>query len=172
MGSMIPDKNGKVYSDGTIIRLALGMGFDANLTARENIYVNGSILGLPFVRIGEIFHDIIEFAEIEDFVDIQVKYFSSGMKSRLTFAIAIYADADILLMDEFFGGVGDINFKSKSHKIFENRVLEERTIIHVNHNLSIIEKYCDRVLVLHNGQSAYIGSPKEAIAKYKNLARK
>ncbi len=83
----------------------MGTGFDEDLTARENIYLNASLNGLSFKRIGNIFYSIVEFAELEDFVETKVKYYSSGMVSRLAFSIAVYADADIFFMDELVGGV-------------------------------------------------------------------
>lgn len=168
-GAMPPDKGGAIDVKGRMIRLALGMGFDPNLSARENIYVNASILGLTFRQIGEKFHEIIAFAELEDFVDTQVRFFSSGMRSRLAFAIAVHADADIFLMDEFFGGVGDVGFKKKSEAVFKESFLQGRTIIHVSHSLSTVQKHCDRVLLLNRGEMVGIGEPKEMIEKYKKL---
>jgi ABC-2 type transport system ATP-binding protein len=85
-----------------MIRLALGMGFDAELSARQNTYLNASLLGLTFKKIGEIFPSIFKFAELENFIDTRIKYYSTGMRSRLAFAIAVHAQADIFLMDEFF----------------------------------------------------------------------
>ena len=110
MGTLKGDKGTEVKVRGKMIRMALGMGFDQNLTARQNIYLNGTVLGLSFKKIGELFHAIIDFAELSNFIDTPIKYYSSGMKSRLAFSIAIHAEADIFLMDEFFGGVGDESF--------------------------------------------------------------
>ncbi len=171
MGAFPPDKGGVVEVNGKIIRLALGMGFDPNLTARENIYVNGSVLGLTFRKIGGIFDQIIAFAELENFVDTQVKFFSSGMRSRLAFAVAVHAEADIFLMDEFFGGVGDLSFKKKSEEVFQTAVVEGRTIIHVSHQLKTIEKHCDRVLLLDKGQVAGLGTPEEVLPIYREIIR-
>lgn len=168
-GAMPPDKGGSIESKGRMIRLALGMGFDPHLSARENVYVNASILGLTFREIGEKFNEIISFAELEDFVDTQVRFFSSGMRSRLAFAIAVHAEADIFLMDEFFGGVGDIGFKKKSEAVFKESFLQGRTIIHVSHSLSTVQKHCDRVLLLNRGEMIGIGKPEEIIKKYRTL---
>ncbi len=167
MNAFPPDKGGKVITRGRIIRLALGMGFDPNLSARENIYVNASILGLTFKRIGLIFDDIIGFAELENFVETPVKFYSSGMRSRLTFAIAVHAEADIFLMDEFFGGVGDISFKEKSEEVFRKSFIDGRTIIHVSHQLRTIENHCNRVLMMNNGIAEAIGSVQEILPLYK-----
>ena len=152
--------------------MALGMGFDANLTARDNIYINGSVLGLTFAEIGDIFHEIIEFSELEKFVDTPVKHFSSGMKSRLTFSIAMHADADIFLIDEFFGGVGDESFKKKSDEFFRTNFLSGKTIIHVSHSLPNLLKFSDRILYLDKGKVISIGDPETIIDEYKESFRK
>jgi len=169
IGSIKPDKGSIVKTKGKLIRLALGMGFDPNLSARDNIYINGSILGLTFKRIGLIFDDIIGFAELEKFVDIPVKNFSSGMMSKLKFSIAVHAEADIFLMDEFFGGVGDQSFRAKSDEVFKNTFLDGRTIIHVSHQMRTISEHCSRVLVLDKGKQIAFGEPKEMLKLYNEL---
>ena len=166
MGAFPPDKGGKITIKGKMIRLALGMGFDPHLSARDNIYINASILGLTFKRIGLIFHDIIDFAELEKFVDTPVKFYSSGMRSRLSFSIAVHAEADIFLMDEFFGGVGDQAFKQKSENVFKNAFLDGRTIIHVSHQMRTMKEHCDRVMMLHGGKSILIDTPEKALSVY------
>ena len=172
IGSIRPDKGSIIKTRGKMIRLALGMGFDGNLSARDNIYINGSILGLTFKRIGLIFDDIIGFAELEDFVDVPVKKYSSGMLSKLKFAIAVHAEADIFLMDEFFGGVGDVSFRAKSTEVFENTFLDGRTIIHVSHSLKTISDHSTRVLVLDHGKQLMVGNPTEALELYRGLFKK
>lgn len=171
-GAYPPDKGGEVKIYGRFMLLTLGMGFNTQLTARENIYLNASILGLTLRQIGNIFHDIIEFAELKDFVDTQVKYYSSGMLSRLKFAIAVHADADIFLMDEFFGGVGDAGFKEKSEQIFHESLVKGRTIVHVSHSVKTVEEHCHRVLLLHEGIPVAIGTPDEIIPQYRELSKK
>lgn len=171
-GAIPPDKGGVVETKGKIIRLALGMGFDPNLSARENIYVNASIIGLTFKQIGKKFHKIIKFAELEKFIDTPVRFFSSGMRSRLAFAIAVHAEADIFLMDEFFGGVGDIGFKKKSAEVFEESFVHGRTIIHVSHNLNTIKKHCTRVLLLNRGEFVAVGPPEVILEKYNELFKR
>jgi len=173
LGSIRADKNSLVHMEGKPLRLALGMGFDPNLSARDNIYTNGSILGLSFKKIGQKFNDIIEFSGLEEFIETPVKYYSKGMRSRLTFSIAIHAEADILLLDEFFGGVGDENFKKKSDEIFREKLLKKKTIIIVSHSLGRIKKYSDRVIWLKKGEIMQIGSPQEVIKLYRaSLNRK
>ena len=169
IGSIRADPGSILKTKGRIIRLALGMGFDPNLSARDNIYVNASILGLTFKRIGQIFDDIIGFAELEEFVDVPVKHFSSGMMSKLKFSIAIYVEADIFLMDEFFGGVGDESFRKKSAEVFENTFLDGRTIMHVSHSMATVHKFSTNVLVLDKGNQIALGPPQEVIPVYRNL---
>lgn len=170
-GAYPPDKGGVVKMNGRFMLLSLGLGFNIQLTGRENIYLNASILGLTLKQIGNIFHDIVVFAELQKFVDTQVKYYSTGMMARLKFAIAVHADADIFLMDEFFGGVGDAGFKKKSEAIFHESLIKGRTIIHVSHTESTIKEHCNRVLLLHQGEQVAIGTPDEIIPEYKRLSK-
>ncbi len=171
-GAYPPDKGGEAYIYGKFIRLSLGIGFNKELTARENIYINASIIGLSLKKIGQIFHEIVDFAELEDFVDTKIKYYSQGMRSRLAFAIAIHSKAEILLMDEFFGGVGDERYKEKSDKVFKQTFLDGRTIIHVSHNLQTIKEYCDRVILMEKGECILIDKPEVVIKKYKSIVNK
>lgn len=168
MDSIKPDPGSKVKTKGRMIRLALGMGVDANLSARDNIYVNASILGLSFKKIGLIFHQIIEYAGLEEFVDTPVKFFSKGMAQRLLFSIAMHAEADIFLLDEFFGGVGDEDFKKKSDESFKKQIVDGKTIILVSHSMGTIAKFCNRVMWLHKGEIKLIGEPKNVIKEYKD----
>lgn len=167
IGAIKADKGSKVITNGKIVRLALGMGFDKNLSARDNIYVNGAILGLSFRRIGQLFDEIINFAELRDFVDTPIKFYSNGMRSRLAFSIAMNAEADIYLFDEFFGGVGDLSFRKKSDELFKKMIQNNKTIIHVSHNLQDIKKYSSRVIMLHKGKTITQGHPDEVVPIYK-----
>ena len=170
-GAYPPDKGGEIDMNGRFMLLSLGLGFNPQLTARENIYLNASILGLTLKQIGLVFNDIVSFAELEKFVDTQVKYYSSGMAARLKFSIAVYADADIFLMDEFFGGVGDNSFKKKSEAVFHESLVKGRTIVHVSHSVSTIQNHCSRVLLLHQGEMIGIGTPDEIIPEYQKLSK-
>ncbi|NND31299.1 MAG: ABC transporter ATP-binding protein [Saprospiraceae bacterium] len=169
LGSMRADKGSELFTKGRIVRLSLGMGFDPNLSARHNIYVNGSILGLTFKKIGLAFADIISFADLEDFVDTPLKYFSSGMRMRLAFSVALHAQADIYLMDEIFGGVGDESFREKSRRVFEDTFLEGRTIIFVSHSLPQIAEFSDKVLLINKGTQVLFDEPDIALAKYREM---
>ena len=172
LGSIPADKGGNVMVNGKAIKLSLGMGFNNLLTARDNIYINGSIIGLSFKEIGENFDEILDFAEVSKFVDTPIKYFSSGMKSRLAFSIALKAKADIFLMDEFFGGVGDIGFKKKSQEAFRILIEDGKTIVLVSHSMKVIKSNCSKVLLLNKGKQISIGTPNEIIPLYKSLFRK
>ena len=172
MGSIPPDRGGYVKSDGRLLRLSLGMGVDPNLSARDNIYVNGSVLGLTFKEIGERFYEILEFANLLEFVDTPVKKFSSGMRQRLMFSIAMHAQADVFLLDEFFGGTGDDDFRKKSNLAFKQKILNGNTVIMVSHNMNTIKKYCTRVLWIHKAEMKHMGSAKETVTAYKEFFKR
>lgn len=151
------------------MRLSLGVGFDKELTAHENIFLNASILGLSMKQIRKRHDQILEMAGLENYTHTKVKFFSTGMVSRLKFAIAVHAEADIFFMDEFFGGVGDLQFKALSEKVFKESFLRGRTIIHVSHTLPTIQEHCNRVLLLHHGEMVALGPPSEVIPIYRKL---
>jgi ABC-type polysaccharide/polyol phosphate transport system ATPase subunit len=150
--SINPNPGSFFKTSGKVMRLALGMGLDQDLSARDNIYLNGSILGLTFKKIGQRFDDIIAFAELKDFVDTPIRFYSNGMRSRLAFSIGLQAEADILLFDEFFGGVGDEAFLKKSADAFDRFIERGKTIVIVSHNKSGVEAKCNRVIELSEGQ--------------------
>jgi len=166
-----PDKGGTTTIDGNFIRLSLGMGFNNQLTARENVFLNGSVMGVSIKKLNENFSKIIEFSELKKFVNTKLKYFSRGMKARLAFAVAIHNDADIILMDEFFGGVGDEKFKARSDKIFQESFVKGRTIVHVSHNLRTIKEYANRAILLHEGECLGVGTPDEILDLYKRTIK-
>jgi len=161
-----PDKGGQVETKGKMVKLALATGFIKEFSARQNIYINGSLLGMSFKQIGERFERIINMAGLHDFVDTKLKYYSSGMRMRLAFAIAMFVEADTFLIDEFFGGVGDENFKRKSAKIFQSAFIKGKTIVNVSHSIKIIKKNSTRVIWLDNGNIKMIGKTDEVIEKY------
>ncbi|HPR33418.1 MAG TPA: ATP-binding cassette domain-containing protein [Prolixibacteraceae bacterium] len=162
-----PDKGGLVKVNGQSMLLALGLGFNSELTARQNITLCSSVLGMSIAEIKERMAEMISFAELDDFADTPVKYYSSGMKSKLMFSIAVNAEADIFLMDEFFGGVGDQNFRKKADEVFHNRLVKGKTIVHVSHQVDTIKKYCDRVMLLEMGQVVMIDTPEKVLQNYK-----
>jgi ABC-type polysaccharide/polyol phosphate transport system ATPase subunit len=149
--------------------LELGVGFNMDLTARENVYQNGIILGLSREEIKKRFSDIIAFSELERFVDTKMKNFSSGMHVRLAFSVAIQVDADILLMDEVLA-VGDMHFQQKCFDIFNKHKEQKKTIILVTHDMSAVQKYCTRAIFLNEGKIVMDGKPEEVVAKYTEYA--
>ncbi len=161
--------SGKVRVNGRISPfLELGVGFNPELTARENIYLNGAILGLSRKEIDSKFDEIIHFAELEEFVDMKVQNFSSGMHVRLAFSVAIRAHSEILLIDEVLA-VGDANFQEKCIREFSRFKEEKRTILFVTHGMDMVEKFCDRVLLIDKGRKVELGNPKQVSLEYSRL---
>jgi ABC-2 type transport system ATP-binding protein len=167
MAKVYQPTQGYVKLKGTMMLMNLGVGMSHELTARENIYVSGSALGLKISEIDKIFEEIIAFAELEEFVNTKVKYFSTGMIQRLSFSTAAHARADIMFLDEVFA-VGDQKFVEKAVKVIEKSWLEGRTTVIVSHNMAIIQKYCKRVAYLKKGDLLFYGDPKTAIDMYVN----
>jgi len=161
-----PD-SGKVYVKGRIASLiGLGIGFHPGFTGRENIFINGMILGLSQREIKRKFNDIVRFSELEDYIDEPVRTYSDGMFMRLGFSIATNVDPDILLIDEILA-VGDEYFRHKcAEKIAEFRKLG-KTMVIVSHELEAIEKWCDRVVWLNEGAIREIGHPERVINCYR-----
>ncbi|MCL6606427.1 MAG: ABC transporter ATP-binding protein [Paenibacillus sp.] len=160
--------SGKVIVNGKLSPfLELGVGFNPELTARENIYLGGAILGLTKKEVDQKFKKIIEFSELEDFVDMRFKNFSSGMQVRLAFSLAINAHAEILLMDEVLA-VGDTNFQNKCLEEFNSYKRQGKTVVLVTHDLSVVRKYCDRAMLLRKGKVELIGDTSKVCDKYLN----
>ena len=143
----------------------MGVGFNPELTARENIFLGGAILGLTRKGIESNFDKIVEFSELEEFLDMKFKNFSSGMQVRLAFALAIYAHAEILLMDEVLA-VGDSNFQNKCLQEFNNYKAEGKTVVLVTHDIAVVQRYCDRALLLRNGRISRIGKSEDICNEY------
>ena len=163
---------GEVEINGLISPfLELGIGFNPELSGRDNIYLNATVLGLTEKEIDEKFDDIVKFAELEKFIDQQLKNYSSGMSVRLAFSVSIHANRDILLMDEVLA-VGDSNFQKKCIDIFEGYSDTNRTVILVTHDIAAVRKYCDRAMLLHNGQMIKIGEVNDVCDEYvmKNMS--
>jgi len=164
----LPDK-GNVTVKGNISPfLELGVGFNDELTARENVYLNGSVLGLTKKEIRDSFDEIIRFAELEEFVDQKFKNFSSGMRARLGFSLAIKAHADIILIDEVLA-VGDSNFQKKCFDVFRGFKEEGKTIVFVTHSMGSIKDFCNRVALLDHGKLVTVTDPETAAVEYERL---
>ncbi|MCP3989540.1 MAG: ABC transporter ATP-binding protein [Actinomycetia bacterium] len=147
--------------------LELGAGFHPDLTGRENVYLNGSILGFSKARIEAIFDEIVDFAGLEDFIDTQVKHYSSGMYARLGFAVAVNLEPDVLLIDEVLA-VGDEAFQRKCIERVRGFQADGRTICLVTHSPDMVRYLCDRALVLDHGHLLHVGDVDEAVAKYRH----
>lgn len=165
-GVLTPTK-GSVEVIGTVAPLIeVGAGFDPELTARENIYLNGAILGHSKEFMDSKFNEIIDFAELKDFVDVPVKNFSSGMYARLGFAIATMVKPDILIVDEVLS-VGDYKFQEKCEKRIQTMIADGVTIILVSHDIGMIERLCTKVVWLDHGNVKDIGETDKICNEYK-----
>lgn len=166
-GILKPTK-GRVETVGSIAPLIeLGAGFDANLSARENIYLNGAILGHDREYMEERFDDIIAFAELQDFVDTAIKNYSSGMVARLGFAIATMNTPDILVIDEILA-VGDYKFQEKSFARMQEMIQSGATVVFVSHSIEQVEQICEKALWLERGEAKAFGASKEICSAYVN----
>lgn len=164
-GVMKPTK-GSVDIYGNICpMIELGAGFDYDLTARENIYLNGAVLGYTKDFINAKFDEIVEFAELKDFLDVPVRNFSSGMIARLAFSIATIVEPEILIVDEILS-VGDIAFQQKSENKMKSMITGGTTVLFVSHSIEQIKNLCDRVVWLEHGKVVKIGPAKEVCEEY------
>jgi lipopolysaccharide transport system ATP-binding protein len=157
---------GKVELRGRVASLLeVGTGFHPELTGRENVYMNGSILGMRRAEIDRKFDAIVDFSGVERFLEVPLKRYSSGMYVRLAFAVAAHLDPEILIVDEVLA-VGDAEFQKKCLGTMKDAATSGRTVLFVSHNLSAVESLCGSGVVLRNGQTAFLGSQTEAIAHY------
>ena len=164
-GVMKPTK-GKVEVRGIISpMIELGAGFDLELTARENIYLNGAILGYSKEFLEEKFDDIVKFSELEEFLDVPVKNFSSGMTAKLAFSIATVVNPEILIVDEILS-VGDIKFQEKSKGKMLEMIKGGTTVLYVSHSLESIKDLCDKVIWIEHGKLIKMGNAKEICDEY------
>lgn len=168
-GIFSPDKGTIDLHGNTISLLSIGVGFNKKLTGKENIYLSGMLLGFSEEQIKEKEKEIIEFADIGNFINKPVKTYSSGMYSKLAFAITAILETDIMLIDEVLS-VGDANFKKKSYNKMKELISDEsRTVIIVSHNLDTIKELCNEVLWINDGELIKIGKPEEIIEEYKEF---
>ena len=151
--------------------LSIGVGFQKELSGRENIYLSGMLLGFKEEEIKKKADEIIEFSELGDFIDMPVNTYSSGMHSKLAFSITAILETDIMLVDEVLS-VGDEKFKKKSYAKMQSLISnKDRTVVIVSHSLGSLEKLCTSVLWLHEGEIKMIGKPKDVIAKYREYMK-
>lgn len=162
---------GKISINGRIASmLEVGTGFHPELTGRENVYMNGAILGMTRAEIDKKFDQIVEFAEMEKFIDTPVKRYSSGMYVKLAFSVAAHLDSEIMIMDEVLA-VGDMAFQKKCLEKMRSAAKEEgRTVLYVSHNMNTIRQLCDRCIVLDHGKLVFDGEVEQAIDVYMNCS--
>ncbi len=169
ISGILKPTTGSVEINGVIAPLIeLGAGFDGDLTARENIYLNGAILGYSKAFIQEHFDRIVDFAELRDFLDVPIKNYSSGMVARIAFAIATIIKPDILIVDEILS-VGDFLFQQKCEQRISELMAGGTTVVIVSHSIEQIERLCDRVLWIEKGDKRMLGKTSEVCEAYRNL---
>lgn len=164
-GIYSPDSGGIAVNGKLVPFIELGVGFNPELTGRENVYLNSALLGFSREEVNKKYKQIVEFAELEKFMDQKLKNYSSGMQVRLAFSIAIQAKGDILLLDEVLA-VGDEAFQRKCFEVFDNLKRSGKTIILVTHSMSTVEQYCTKALLLNQGGIAAIGDPIKIASMY------
>lgn len=171
ISGILKPTSGTVIANGKISPLIeLGAGFDSDLTARENVFLNGAVLGNSKKQMLEKMDEIIDFAELQDFMETPIKNFSSGMVARLGFSIATTIQPEILIVDEILG-VGDFLFQQKCEKRINNMMSGGTTVVVVSHSIDQIERLCDRVVWLDHGKIRMIGKTEEVCGEYRKLER-
>ncbi|MDQ1059375.1 ABC-2 type transport system ATP-binding protein [Arthrobacter globiformis] len=162
-GVMVPD-NGTVRTRGRVAGLIeVGAGFHHDLSGRDNVYLNGAILGMTEEQINERFDSIVEFAEIGKFIDTEVKFYSSGMYLRLAFSVAVHTDPEVFLVDEILA-VGDEPFQKKCIEKIQELAAEGKTLVVVSHDLDLVSRICDRGILLDRGNVTFDGPIEQAVA--------
>lgn len=160
-----PD-GGAVHVNGTLVPfIELGVGFNPELTGRENVFLNGALLGFSRKQMESMYDDIVDFAELHDFMEERLKNYSSGMQVRLAFSIAIRADGDILLLDEVLA-VGDEAFQRKCNEYFNTLKKKGKTVILVTHSMSDVNKFCNKAMMIQDGRIILRGNPEEVANEY------
>lgn len=160
---------GNVGVNGKLVPfIELGVGFNPELTGRENVYLNGALFGFSNKEIGRMYKDIVEFAELDRFMDQKLKNYSSGMQVRLAFSMAVRAKADVLLIDEVLA-VGDTDFQRKCYEYFQRIKSQGTTVIFVTHDMMAVRQYCDRVAVIESSALIDINDPESAAKEYMKL---
>jgi lipopolysaccharide transport system ATP-binding protein len=167
---LYPDSGSVAITGKVASFLQLGVGFQPELTARENVYIYSSILGLKRREVDKVYNEIIDFAELKKFENMKLKNFSSGMNVRLAFSTAIYAVPDTLLIDEVLA-VGDEAFRKKSREKMDRFKSEGKTIVYVSHDLGSVKELCQRTMLLNQGQTISMGDTEKVIGDYLALLK-
>ena len=169
MASIYRADAGRIRMAGRVAPfIELGVGFNPELTARDNVLLNGVMMGLTRRESARRLDAVLEFAELEDFVELKLKNYSSGMMVRLAFAVMVQADADIMLIDEVLA-VGDASFAQKCMDVFHERRSAGKTIVLVTHDMATVQALCHRAMLIHDGELRYIGDPEETAMRYYRL---
>lgn len=161
--------SGSVQTHGKLVPfIELGVGFNPELTGRENVFLNGAMLGFSEKQVYDMYDDIVEFAELERFMDQKLKNYSSGMQVRLAFSMATRSEADILLVDEVLA-VGDADFQRKCFKYFKELKANKKTVVFVTHDMSAVREYCDRAMLIDKSEIQFMGSAQDVSREYSLL---
>ena len=160
---------GKISTTGKLVPfIELGVGFNAELTGRDNVYLNGAMLGFSKKEVSEMYDDIVGFAEIERFMDQKLKNYSSGMQVRLAFSMAIRSEADILLLDEVLA-VGDSDFQKKCYRYFKSLKKLDKTVVFVSHDMNAVQEYCDRAILIEKSKIISRGTSHDVAMDYTRM---
>lgn len=160
---------GKVMVEGKLVPfIELGVGFNPELTGRQNVYLNGALLGFSKTEVEKMYDDIVEFAEIERFMDQKLKNYSSGMQVRLAFSMAIRAEADVLLIDEVLA-VGDADFQRKCFRYFKKLKKDRKTVVFVSHDMNAVREYCDRAAFIEKSNLIAVDTPEKISKMYEKM---
>lgn len=169
MAGVYTPSKGHIKVNGTLVPfIELGVGFNPDLSGRDNVYLNGALLGFTRKEIDDMYDEIVEFSELEKFMDQKLKNYSSGMQVRLAFSIAIKAEGDILLLDEVLA-VGDSNFRQKCADYFGQIKRSNKTVILVTHDMDSVEKYCNKAVLIDSGELISLGKPREITDLYNRV---
>ena len=164
ISGIYPPDRGQIKVNGSLVSfIELGVGFNPELTGRENVYLNGAMLGFSRKQVSAMYGDIVDFAELHDFMDQKLKNYSSGMQVRLAFSVAIKAKGDILVLDEVF--------QKKCHDYFQEAKRRGKTIVLVTHDMGAVREFCNRAILIDNGLIKVEGNPSEVADEYSGLFR-
>ena len=167
-GIYTPDQGGVTIHGSLTPFIELGVGFNPELTGRENVFLNGALLGFSADEVEQMYDEIVKFAELERFMDQKLKNYSSGMQVRLAFSIAIRAETDILILDEVLA-VGDESFQRKCYQYFAHVRSKKQTVILVTHSMDMVQQFCNRAMLIDKGHKAQIGNPLQIAQIYREL---
>ncbi len=167
MAGLVPIKTGRIYLEGDHLLLSSGLGIRDEMTGRENIYLGGCYMQLTPKEIDELYDDIVSFSELGEAIDRPFKYYSDGMKTRLTFSLATSLSPDILMLDELLNA-GDVKFQKKAAERLRNLITRSRVVVVVTHSIHFVREYCTKALYIRDGEAIFSGSPQAAVTKYLN----